>query len=355
MAENTVVIDSEILEASGIGSFEVKVSKNQRQIIPLQSIALGISPISGGNMWEIISTARQNIDAMKGWISSYIIFKGIKLRWSDVNIACSIVSCVPDLSGDIFAQVTDNTTLTLAPTGLVPFNAILIIDISRSMMARDVLVTNIAPAIEGIKAAMMSREIQEFLKKFKDGIYVPRRIAAAFAAVLFLSEKVGRGFGEKVSVIRFADEAQVVPFGDNYFMDSASGQKDVLEDAARIIVDKIGNAYGQSTNMGLAMLKTQEVLYNFESISQDQPTMIVLLTDGTPTDGQDFFEAIMFLSENPNVVIFILGLGNPDDELMQRAAAICGGEYFKPEDAGELLIWYSKRARDLTVKLKAHK
>ncbi len=60
-------------------------------------------------------------------------------------------------------------------------------------------------------------------------------------------------------------------------------------------------------------------------------------------------------SENPNVVIYIVGLGNPDDELMTRAATLCGGEYFKPEDAGELLIWYSKRARDLTVKLKAHK
>jgi hypothetical protein len=164
--DNEIVIDSEILEASGIGSFEVKVSKNQRTIIPLQSISLGISPISGENMWEIISTARENVDSMKGWISNYIIFKGIKLRWSAVNIACSIIETVPDLVGDIFARVTANTTLTLSPVGLIPFNAILILDISRSMMARDVLVTNIAPAIEGIKAAMESREIQEFLKQF---------------------------------------------------------------------------------------------------------------------------------------------------------------------------------------------
>jgi len=353
--DNLIIIDSEILEASGIGSFEVKVSKNQRQIIPLQSVSLGISPISGENMWEIISVARQNVEAMKGWISNYTIFKGIKLRWADVNIGCSILSCVPDLTGDILAQVTPNTTLTLSPTGLIPFNAILIIDISRSMMARDVLVTNIAPAIEGIKAAMESREIQDFLKNFKDGINVPRRISAAFAAVLFLSEKVGRGFGEKVSVIRFADEAQALPFGDSYYMDSASGKKGVLEEAARMIVDRIGNAYGQSTNMGLAMLKAQEILFNFESINPDQPTMIVLMTDGAPTDGNDFFEAVKAFSENPNVVVYILGLGNPDDALMTRAAALCGGEYFKPEDAGELLIWYSKRARDLTVKLKAHK
>jgi hypothetical protein len=352
---NTIIIDSEILEASGIGSFEVKVYKNLRPIIPLQSVSLGINPISGENMWEIISTARQNVDSLKGWLSNYIIFKGIKLRWNAVNIACSILSTIPDLTGDILAQITENTAINLTPTGLVPFNAILIIDISRSMMARDVFVTNIAPAIEGIKAAMESREIQEFLKNFKAGINIPRRISAAFAAVLFLSEKVGRGFGEKVSVIRFADEAQILPFQEGYYMDSASGKKGVLEDAARMIVDRIGNAYGQSTNMGQAMVKAYQVLTEFNRISPNQPSMIILLTDGVPTDGDDFFKAIKMFADNPNVVIYIVGLGNPDDELMTRAAQLCGGEYFKPEDAGELLIWYSKRARDLTVKLKAHK
>jgi hypothetical protein len=352
--DNAIIIDSEILEASGIGSFEVKVSKNQRTIIPLQNISLGISPISGENMWEIISTARENVASMKGWISNYIIFKGIKLRWSAVNIACSVLDTTPDLTGDIFASVSPNTTLSLSPVGLIPFNAILVIDISRSMMARDVLVTNIAPAIEGIKAAMESREIQEFLKHFKDGINIPRRISAAFAAVLFLSEKVGRGFGEKVSVIRFADESQVLPFGGGFYMDSASGKKGVLEDAARMIVDRIGNAYGQATNMGGAMVQANQVLAEFEKMNPDQPTMIVILTDGVPTDGDAFFNEIKKLADNPNVVAYIVGLGNPDDALMARAAALCGGEYFKPEDAGELLIWYSKRARDLTVKLKAH-
>ncbi|MFX0148059.1 MAG: VWA domain-containing protein, partial [Candidatus Hodarchaeota archaeon] len=352
---NAITIDSEILEASGIGSFEVKVYKNLRPIIPLQNVSLGINPISGENMWEIISTARQNVDSLKGWLSNYIIFKGIKLRWSAVNIACSLLSTVPDLTGDIFAQITPNTAINLTPTGLIPFNAILIIDISRSMMARDVLVTNIAPAIEGIKAAMESREIQEFLVHFKPGVNIPRRIAAAFAAVLFLSEKVGRGFGEKVSVIRFADEAQILPFMDSFYMDSASGKKGVLEDAARMIVDRIGNAYGQATNMGQAMAKSYQVLTEFDKMNPDQPTMVVLLTDGVPTDGDDFFKAVKLFAENPNVVIYIVGLGNPDRELMIRAASLCGGEYFEPEDAGELLIWYSKRARDLTVKLKAHK
>ena len=73
---------------------------------------------------------------------------------------------------------------------------------------------------------------------------------------------MGRGFGEKVSVIRFADESQILPFGNNYYMDSASGKKGVLEDAARMIVDRIGNSYGQATNMGAAMVQANNVLAN---------------------------------------------------------------------------------------------
>jgi hypothetical protein len=355
--DNTIIIDSEILEASGIGSFEVKVSKNVRPIIPLQNVSLGISPISGENMWEIISTARQNVDSLKGWLANYIIFKGIKLRWNAVNIACSILTTTPDLTGDILAQVTESTAINLSPTGLVPFNAILIIDISRSMMARDVEVSNIAPAIEGIKAAMESREIQDFLKHFKPGTNIPRRISAAFAAVLFLSEKVGRGFGEKVSIIRFADEAQLLPFGNSFYMDSASGKKGVLEDAARMVVDRIGNSYGQATNMSSAMVKAHQVLIEFDkmSLGNPQPTMIVLLTDGVPTDPESFLKSIKLFAEMPNVILYIVGLGNPDRELMTRASHLCGGEYFEPANAGELLIWYSKRARDLTIKMKAHK
>lgn len=348
-----VVIDSMLVEASGIGSTEVEIKKNYRQIIPLQSIDLGISPIRGEDIWQIISMARQNIDSVKGWLTSYIIFKGIKLRWEAANVACEVLNTVPDLGGDVFACITNNTTLNLKPTGLLTFNAVLIIDISRSMMAKDVEVKNIGPALEGIKAAMQAKDIKDFLDKFKPGIMVPRRYSAAFGAILFLSEKVGRGFGEKVSIIRFADEAQALTFRNGkMYIDSSAGEKDFLEDAARLIVDQIGNAYGQATNMGLAMLKAQELIVNFAS---EMPTMIVLLTDGIATDGDQFLQSVQMLSQNPNIVLYIIGLGNPDDEAMKRATAMCGGEYFKPNDSGELLIWYSKRARDLQVKLKGSK
>ena len=143
---------------------------------------------------------------------------------------------------------------------------------------------------------------------------------------------------------------------ENYIKETKTilAQKDELENCARTIVSEIGNAYGQATNMGPAMRKTRELLEMFaqDTTQPDQPSMVVLLTDGSPTDGNAFMEEIEELAKNPNVVLYIIGLGNPDDKLMKEAAAKCAGEYFKPEDSGELLKWYSKRARDLTLKIR---
>ncbi|MHA1792664.1 MAG: vWA domain-containing protein, partial [Promethearchaeota archaeon] len=359
LPEDTIQIDSEIYEASGIGADTVEVKINKRPIIPLQEITVGINPLEGDQVWEVLSKARRNIGQLKSWLSNYIIFKDLRLRWKVADAAIKLLNSTPDLSGDVLAQVQPKTNVLLKPEGLVTFNAILIIDISRSMMARDLEVSQVGPAIEGIKAAMASKEIQDFLKILKEGTNVPRRIGAAFAAILFLAEKVGRGFGEKVSIIRFADTAEILQFDGKPFMEGSSGAKDVLERAAKVIVENIGNAYGQATNMGQAMLLAQELIYQFQDMEggeeQAKPVMVILLTDGYPTDGDNFNIAVQELAKNQNVVFYILGLGSPNVDMMTKAAAQCGGEFYMPEDAGKLLIWYSKRARDLQVKLKAHK
>lgn len=359
LPENMIKIDSEIFEASGIGSDQVEIRINKRKIIPIQEATIGINPISGDQVWEVLSKARRYVGNLKAWLSNYIVFKDLKLRWKQAGALIKILDSKPDLSGDVLASFQPTTNILLKPEGLVTFNAILIIDISRSMMARDLLVAKIGPAIEGIKAAMGAKEIQDFLKQFKEGTSVPRRIGAAFAAILFLAEKVGRGFGEKVSIVRFADTAEALDFGGKQWMEGSSGEKNVLENTAKLIVDQIGNAYGQATSMGQAMLLAQEMIYKFQDNEggeeQAKPVMLILLTDGAPTDGNNFEVAVQEIAKNQNCVFYVIGIGQTDAPRMTAAATSCGGEYFEPKDAGELLIWYSKRARDLQVRLKSQK
>jgi len=352
LPDNIIEIEDEIFEATGIGSQEVVVRRNDKAVIPLQSLELGISPISGEDMWNTITMVRNNQENMKAWLSQFLIFKGLKLRWREANAAINILSSVPELKGEVIAAPKMTSSLNLKAEGLITFNAILVIDISASMLAPDMPCINVAPAIEGIKAAMDNEIVKKFLAQFREGRNMPRRLGAAFAALLFLAEKVGRGFGEKVSVIRFADAAEILDFDGPYF-DSASGKHGILEQAAIEIVEKIGKYKGLATNMGDAMLRAREVLDVYESIDKDKPCMLVLLTDGYPTDENKFIQVInQFFVGNPNVVTYIVGIGMTNVKLMSDMAVRCGGEFFQPKDMGELLIWYSKRARDLVVKLK---
>jgi len=354
LPDDLIEIEDEIFEATGIGSTEVVVRRNDKTVIPLQSLELGISPIMGENMWDTITFVRNNKEDLKRWLSQFLIFKGLKLRWKEANAAINILSTIPDLKGEILAAPKMTSSLQLKPEGLITFNAILIIDISASMLAPDMMCLNIAPAVEGIRASMENEEVKKFLARFKEGVNVPRRLGAAFAALLFLAEKVGRGFGEKVSIIRFADQSEALDF-DGPFFDSASGKHGILEQAANQIVEKIGNYKGLATNMAPAFIEAKRVLDVFTQLEGDdtKPCMIVLLTDGNPTDQDQFIQAINqnFIG-NSNVVLYIVGIGNANQKLMSDIAVRCGGEFFQPENMGELLIWYSKRARDLIVKLK---
>nr|MDO8115529.1 VWA domain-containing protein [Candidatus Sigynarchaeota archaeon] len=228
------------------------------------------------------------------------------------------------------------------------FNAILVIDISRSMMGRDLEVRNIAARIKAIRKSMKSTQIQQFLDQFKDGTYVPRRFGAALGAITFISEKINRGLGEKIAVIRFADIAETLDFDGSAFMESIGSAQEFLEHTAINIIENIGNSYGQATNMGKAMFLASELSNLIQQMeggpSQSTPITCILLTDGYPTDGESFTDITQGLASDPKVTVHIFGLGAPNVELMTRTATACKGSFYMAETADEILTWYAERA-----------
>ncbi|MBN2152219.1 MAG: VWA domain-containing protein [Candidatus Lokiarchaeota archaeon] len=240
------------------------------------------------------------------------------------------------------------------------FNAVLIIDISRSMLARDLDVLNVDATVRSIKLAMPSPKIQYFLNQFKEGTLVPRRMGAALATIAFLAEKMSRGQGDKVAVIRFADIAETLDFDGAAFMDGEFQAQEMLEKTAVGIVEKIGNSYGQATEMGKALylaLELAKLMGEMEAASgqEPKPVMCVLLTDGYPTDPESFKAAVGAARRIPNINLDIVGLGAPDKELldlMREAAQDCGGDFFMPSDSGQLLAWYANKAA--TFRLRKH-
>lgn len=231
------------------------------------------------------------------------------------------------------------------------FNAILVIDISRSMMARDLEVSGLSRTLESLKAVIGTPAIVQFLDQFKDGILIPRRLGAALAAMFFIAEKLARGLDEKIAVIRFADMAETLDFDGSAFMSGASSTREFVERMAETIIDTIANSYGQATSMGKALYLARELVDLMQRMEGGKdvanPVSCILLTDGYPTDGEGFEQVAMDLARDPLVTLHVAGLGTPNAELMQRVAAACRGEFFMTDTLDDLVDWYVSRARKI--------
>ena len=166
---------------------------------------------------------------------------------------------------------------------------------------------------------------------------------------MFFTEKIARGLGEKVAVIRFADAAETLDFDGLAFMTGEDASQNHLESTAIKIIEDIGNSYGSATNMGQALFLAQQIIDLVSEMeggpANARKVSCLLLTDGFPTDGANFNAAVKRLAQYPNVSFSIIGLGSPNVEEMQRAASMCNGVFHMADDAVDLLNWYIEKAR----------
>ncbi len=367
--KGVAMIEPALSEACGLDEgFEVDMKKFEGAPQKLAKISFGIEPLEG-EAEEAIKRVMDSKKEFQDWLNGRVIFKDWVLKNPKLNINVYIVSTDPPLTGRQvgiinFAEIKE---YEIKPwRAAVPFNAILLIDVSKSMLTEDMKVINIAPAIEAIKTIGGEEipEVKEFLEQFQEGKAIKRVAGAVFATLLYLVEKVGRGYGEKVAIITYSEDAEPITFLMTggiklpYFHPGKSKMAGVSQ-LSRLIIDRLNRVSSQHTNMSQALVKAIELIemWNKEERERKLPTMVVLLSDGFPDlwgeEGPPVQVVHDFFSSRNDVVIYTVGIGGDVQERIMEAIASKGrGVYFKAENLGDLLNWYQRLARDLVVRLE---
>ncbi|MBS7248642.1 MAG: VWA domain-containing protein [Candidatus Jordarchaeales archaeon] len=365
----TAVIEPALSEACGLDEgFEIDMKRFEGSPQKLTKISFGIEPLEG-EAEEAIKRVMDSKKEFQDWLDGRVIFKDWVLKNPKLNVNVYIVSTEPPLTGRQvgiinFAEIKE---YEIKPwRAAVPFNAILLIDVSRSMLTEDMKVTNIAPAVEAIKTIGGEEipEVKEFLEQFQEGKSIKRVAGAVFAALLYLVEKVGRGYGEKVAIITYSEDAEPITFLMTggiklpYFHPGKSKMAGVSQ-LSRLIIDRLNRISSQHTNMSQALMKALELIeiWSKEDEEKKIPTMVVLLSDGFPDlwgeEGPPVQVVHDHFSGRNDVVIYTVGIGGDVQERIMEAIASKGrGVYFKADDLGDLLNWYQRLARDLVVRLE---
>ncbi len=366
IAEDQIMVDSLVLDASLLMEGDiVEVSLYDEPMIALEYVEFGLKPLSeDANTDDLVARAVASVDSLEKMIDGRLVYPGMSFNWPDLGVKVEILDTRPILSEKRFAKIAfealrEKTGYQFKTIGIPsPFNAILLIDTSGSMKTSDVPVKDIAHAREGLKdLAGDNPEVHAFLNRFKEGSNVSRAEAAAMAVLLYLAEKVGRGYGEKVAVITFekdvnemtfldSETGEVQPFVECTGPDKARG----IQMISTHVVDKVEEG-GTLTNMGTALERAHEVLKSFGD--PKKPTMIIMLTDGIPTTGPPPLKVLKErFTERTRLVIYCIGLGNRaeiDEELMVAIAQYGNGTYRHVDNMRDLLEWYGRLAGEFAV------
>ncbi len=369
VSPDQIVIDTLILEASLLMESDmVEVTLYDKDMTAIEYVEFGLKPLTeDANTDDLVTRAAERVKSLEKIIDGRLIYPGMSFNWPEMNANVEIMNVRPTLSGKSFAKLAfealrEKTGYEFKTVGIAtPFNAILCIDTSGSMKTTDVPVQDMAHAREGLKdLAGDNPEVQAFLDRFEEGSMVSRAEAAAMAILLYLAEKVGRGYGEKVGIITFekevsemtflnSDTGEVQPFVECTGREKALG----LQIISTHVVDKVEEG-GTLTDMGSALIKAHEILEAFGDTKK--PTMLILLTDGMTTSGPPPLKVLKErFTEAVNLVIYCIGLGERseiDEELMLAISQYGNGIYRHVDNMRDLLEWYGKLASEFAVVIR---
>lgn len=353
-ADGYIYIDEDIITKNNLQNKVVQVRKYQNDVTILTDGILSIRSFEG-EVYSAIADLRNDFYNLKSFLSNYVIYEGAVIKWYEKNVSITIADTLPETSKQFIGifDFSQPTILTMKPEGPVQFNAILLMDVSKSMFGRDLEVKNIRPIIEKMKANFSTEKLDQFLKDFKEGNYIKRKSGAAFAALLFLNEKVRRGLDESVSIITFADEAEVLKANGKPYINSNIKSKEMMNRLVELIIENVEDKEGVGTNMASAVEKCLDVVKELPRQKRNNPLLIILLTDGFDTSMRVKEAVEQTFAERDNVVLYAVGIGpyvnrNELDEISK----LYGGEVFLPENLEELSEWYKSLARVIPIQIK---
>jgi hypothetical protein len=365
-----IIIDTLVLEASLLmeGDIGIEVMLYEEDMIALEYVEFGLKPLTeNANTEDLVSRAAKAVKSLEKLIGGRLVYPGMSFNWPELEVKVEIMNTRPSLEGKQFAKLAfealrEKTGYQFKTVGIAtPFNAILCIDTSGSMKTTDVPVQDIAHAREGLKdLAGDSTDIQKFLDRFQEGRNVSRAEAAAMAVLLYLAEKVGRGYGEKVAVLTFEKDVGVMTFLNSNtgevqpFVECTGKEKSLgLQIISTHVVDAV-EAGGTLTDMGNALIRASEILEQFGEPTK--PTMIIMLTDGMTTSGPPPLKVLKERFSDPSsLVLYCIGLGERseiDEELMLAMTQYGNGTYRHVDNMRDLLEWYGRLASEFAMIIK---
>ena len=373
---DNIALGENILDGLGITEGElIDVSGFNGQVSDVSDIEIEYD--SQDYNYEVLKFDDNFRVKMINYLNNYFFNAITNLYWPEENAQLEVSFPKTEALEPPFriSPYHDKIRLKIKPksTG-IPFNAILLIDCSGSMQKRDIRFMSMENAIDNLIRLYNGDDIphkhlvawlQNLKPKFvldKDKYKISRIDATYVAILMFFSQKISRGLGEKCGVILYSGKSKNFTSQNNktIFDSTDFTNIEIIND----LKNELHNPSALSINQTMftpAIEGLEDRIREFAKVSHN-PILVLFLTDGRPEpkklDPLDLIkEKVKKLMEtaralNKQIVIFALGIGQDDqvdDNLLTEIANLGAGEYHFARDFIELTKWFENLANDFSV------
>ncbi|MHA1999781.1 MAG: vWA domain-containing protein [Promethearchaeota archaeon] len=370
-ADGFIMVDSMTLDSANMGTGDQVDVKKSFPKGGITEVQIGVEPMGKQATEEAVVWVADHATEMTNLLKNRPIFRNLEINWRDAEIGhvrLKIVQTTPPIEAGetaIIDPTGHEIVFEIVPAVDMSFNAILCIDVSGSMLKEDLLVRDVDGAIEGLRRGFhKTRDLERFLDLFREGDNVSRIASAALATLLYLSLKIGRGWGENVQLITFGDDVEVLEVENKKgrmtpVIECTGEMRELnLNTVAYYVVDRAKSATGL-TAMSVALKIAAQQIPIFPKNSRtgkQNPTMVVILSDGNPNKGDEGknipvnpIPVVKDVLMRKDIVVYTIGLGEADDIVMGRIAELGRGEYFRATNFQELWRFYDLLAQKFSI------
>ena len=359
-----------------VAGHEYLLRKYEKELTnTLDRVLVGVTSDGSIQDVDIEAVITDQLEDVEQFLMHRLIFNGLRIHWKEKGLILEISETEPRLSDGEYV-VFQELKLEMYPVMKSAFNGILLIDMSKSMQAKDMPVdSSVKNAFQQLHDMAYGKiqEIEDYLKEVESDDEAKRIDSAVISAMLFFSEKIARGKGEKIAVVPYSDDALPLMFqaaeqSTKWLDVSTTGYADMKMDVAMVlgssILSMLGSVEARHTNMGKALTIAHEIAEEMaayevhdEGLSRPNPVMIILLTDGEFDVGPSPVRfAKKHLRKRSRTVVHTVGIGSEIDEsILRRISELGHGEFTRANDLGRLMEFYSSLAQKFKTVIKVGK
>ncbi|MCF2141491.1 MAG: hypothetical protein K9W44_15660 [Candidatus Lokiarchaeota archaeon] len=313
ISNERIEIDPNILWFDFNNKDLLSIQKRPKNVVNIKKLYLlaKINPNSSESYNKITTNIQNRKESIRIFFLNYFIFPRMQVKHPDFDSIFKFKSCSPALGPQEIGKISANSEIEISIEGLVPVDTLILFDLTRSMLARDVEVNKEYKEVRKVENFLSQLSIESPFPMISARSHISRLNTALFFIFLYIIEKISRKIEEHISIVVFKDHEEIIStINQDDWLNSNIYSTSVLVSFIHNLLEQVELESGTFHHIQSILPKSEEIIRKLREKEPTRPIKLIIITDATPDDFPELEKILSNFYQFDKIQVNIFGMGN---------------------------------------------